>query len=207
MLDADVVLFDLGRVLVDIDFDRCFAHWAAAADVEATDLRRRFRVDARFAAHERGELECDDFFAGLARDLDIGLDARAMRAGWNAIFGPPHADLPALLAALARHRPLYVLSNTNAAHAAVWRRSHAALLAPMRAVFTSHELGQRKPEAAVFETVAARIGVAPQRIHFLDDGPENLAGAARVGMSTQRIDDPGETAGLLRRTLASLGPT
>ena len=50
----DALLFDLGGVVFEIDFNRMFARWAAYAGEEPETIRARFSLDAFYARHERG---------------------------------------------------------------------------------------------------------------------------------------------------------
>ena len=51
---ADALLFDLGGVIMGIDFERCFASWSSDSGVPAAVLRSRHAFDLRAA--ERWEL-------------------------------------------------------------------------------------------------------------------------------------------------------
>ena len=46
----------------------------------------------------------------------------------------------------------------------------------------SYELGVTKPDERMFSTAISRMGIAPERILFVDDSPVNLDGAARLGL-------------------------
>jgi putative hydrolase of the HAD superfamily len=199
---AEVLLLDLGRVLIDIDFDRCFEAWADAAALAGTAttaarLRERFTVDPSFEAHERGELSCEDFLAALADRLDLPLDGDAMHSGWNALFGP---DVPGMIERLERitaHREVHVLTNTNASHASYVRRRHGTLLAHASSVVASHELGLRKPEPGIYDHVARTLAREPSRILFLDDSEANVAGARARGLTALHVRDPRATLSML----------
>ena len=45
---ADALLFDLGGVVIEIDFGRAFARWAAASGTPADTIRSRFSFDAAY---------------------------------------------------------------------------------------------------------------------------------------------------------------
>ena len=204
-----ILLLDLGRVLFDIDFDRCFAHWAASArdagrQVDAATLRARFTELDAFERHERGELACDAFFTMLCEQLQIELEADAVRAGWNAIFGPDVAGLRHRLLRLAEHRALHVLSNTNRTHAAHFRVRYRTRLEPIGVLFTSHELGMRKPEARIYDHVVRELDTYPQDVLFLDDNAANLEAAAARGLQTLHVPGPDHTCALLDAMLESL---
>ena len=49
-------------------------------------------------------------------------------------------------------------------------------------IFSSCELGLRKPEPEAFHAVAARIGADPRDVHFFDDSPVNVDAARAAGM-------------------------
>jgi putative hydrolase of the HAD superfamily len=61
-------------------------------------------------------------------------------------------------------------------------------------VFTSFEIGRRKPDRAAYEHVAEAIGTAPGRILFLDDVIENVRGARAAGMQAVHVRSPADVA-------------
>ena len=50
---ADALLFDLGRVVIDIDFNRAFAKWAEYALCDQAMIARRFSFDAAYKRHDQ----------------------------------------------------------------------------------------------------------------------------------------------------------
>jgi epoxide hydrolase-like predicted phosphatase len=60
----------------------------------------------------------------------------------------------------------------------------------------SSEVGLRKPDPAVYELAAERLGLAPAACVFVDDLPGNLKPARALGMATvlHRGDAPGTLA-------------
>ena len=83
---ADVLLFDLGRVVLDISFDRVMACWAEHAGCTAADLTARFVVDHSFKHHEIGRIDDTAFFASLRQSLASG-DRRSAQAPDAAAMG------------------------------------------------------------------------------------------------------------------------
>ena len=70
---ADALLFDLGRVVIDIDFNRAFSRWAGHACCDQKLIRERFRYDTVHKRHERGEIDSQQFFANLRASLGIDI--------------------------------------------------------------------------------------------------------------------------------------
>jgi putative hydrolase of the HAD superfamily len=195
--DIDVLLFDFGGVIVDIDFGRAFAGWALAAGVPPASVAAHFRFDDAYAAHERGEIRAAEYFASLRRSLGIDLSDEQFLAGWNAIFVGEAPGMRTLLAAAAKARALYLFSNTCEAHRRYWMPRYRDLLQPFADVFLSCDLGMRKPEREAFEFVAGRIGVPPSRIAFFDDRAENVAGARSAGLRAFQVRSSTEVAAAL----------
>jgi len=63
---ADALLFDLGRVVLDLDSTRTFRCWADHAGCEVEHLVGRFARDELYRAHEKGEISDADFFCEAA---------------------------------------------------------------------------------------------------------------------------------------------
>jgi FMN phosphatase YigB (HAD superfamily) len=113
---ADALLFDIGRVVIDIDFNKALACWAGHAGCEPEDLADRFARDDIYQRHETGSIDDAMFFAGLRRSLGIDLSDVQFLQGWNAIFAGEMPGIAPLLARAAQGVPLYAFSNTNGAH-------------------------------------------------------------------------------------------
>ena len=192
--DIDALLFDFGGVLVEIDFDRVFARWAGLAGAPFAQVKARFSFAGAYERHERGELDAAGYFAALRGQLGLALDDAQLADGWARVLGPERTATVELLPRLAERVPIYLFSNTNAAHHEVWAARHAAALAPFRRHFLSFEIGRRKPERAAFEHVAEAIGVPPSRILFLDDTLENVEGARAAGLPAAHVPGPAEVA-------------
>ena len=188
--DIDALLFDLGNVVVRIDFDRVCARWAGLAGVPADLVRSRFHHGDAYQRHERGEIGIGDYCESLRADLGLDLDDDALVDGWQRVFVEAIEPTATMLRELRGRVPLHLFSNTNAAHYAFWRERYAAALEPFDRIFVSSELGARKPEREAFERVAAAIGAPPQRILFFDDTAANIEGARRLNMPSILVRSP-----------------
>jgi glucose-1-phosphatase len=187
---VDVLLFDLGGVVIDIDFRRGFANWAHSADRDVEEIATRFSVDAAYEEHERGRLPIHEYLENLRRTLGLALTDDELLAGWNDIWIGVNADIGPLLSLVSDVFPLCAFTNSNPTHQAVWSQRFAELLGIFTSTFVSSEIGHRKPERAAFERVASMIGVPPMSILFFDDGLENVAGARDAGMQAVHVTSP-----------------
>lgn len=186
---TEALLFDLGGVVFQVDFEKAFAHWAAHAGVAVQSIKARYGADEWYERHERGEITAAQYFDALRDTLGIGISDEQFASGWNAIFEQEPTGVFELLQSLSARIPIYAFSNSNAMHQEFWERKYAKTLGLFQNVFVSCDLGLRKPEAAAFRHVAACIGAEPQRVLFFDDTRENVDGARDIGMSAVLVCD------------------
>jgi FMN phosphatase YigB (HAD superfamily) len=198
---ADALLFDLGRVVIDIDFNEAIDCWAAHAGCKPGDLTARFVRAEAYRHHEVGKISDAAYFASLRAGLGIGISDAQFLQGWNAIFAGEMPGIAPLLARAAKRLPLYAFSNTNNAHAEHFPRLYAEVLGHFREIFLSSSIGLRKPDAAAYDHVVKAIGVPAPRIVFFDDLAENIAGARARGLQAVHVTSPDDVA----NALAALG--
>lgn len=198
---ADALLFDLGRVVLDIDFDKAVTCWAGHAGCEAGDIVKRFVRAEAYRHHETGKLSDAAYFESLRATLGIDISDAQFLEGWNAIFAGEMPDIAPLLARAAKRLPLYAFSNTNNAHVEYFSRVHADVLGHFREMFLSSSIGLRKPDAVAYDHVVKAIGLPAQRIVFFDDLAENVAGARARGLTAVHVTSPDDVA----NALAALG--
>ncbi len=194
---ADALLFDLGRVVLDIDFNRTLRHWASHAGCEPACLTERFSRDELYQRHERGELSDQEFFMGLRSSLGIDISDAQFLDGWNAIFVGEIPGMRQLLARAAQRLPLYALSNTNVPHVEYFSAKFPELLGHFREIFASSGIGLRKPDAEAYHHVVRAIGVPAHRIVFFDDLAENVAGAQACGLTAIHVTSSADVAAAL----------
>jgi FMN phosphatase YigB (HAD superfamily) len=200
---VQALLFDLGGVVMEIDWDRAFDRWARSAGMPAELIRERFRFDAPYESHERGEIDAAGYYASLRDSLRLAITHEQFDSGWKAIFVGEMAQTVALLREIGDRVPLYAFSNSNRAHQDSWSVQFAEALRVFRKVFVSSDLGVRKPERRAFERIALEIGVPSREILFFDDTLENVEGARAAGLQAVHVRSPQDVADALRPWLAA----
>jgi putative hydrolase of the HAD superfamily len=198
---ADALLFDLGRVVLDIDFSKALTCWAAHAGCAPADIAQRFVREESYRQHEVGKIDDAAYFEDLRKSLGIGITDAQFLEGWNAIFTGEMPGIAPLLARANRRLPLYAFSNTNRPHVEHFSRAYADVLGHFREMFLSSTIGLRKPDAAAYDHVVKAIGVPASRIVFFDDLAENIEGARARGLTAVHVTSPHDVA----NALAALG--
>ncbi len=182
--DIDVVLFDLGGVLIELAGVEKMLAWSR--DVPTTDeLWRRWLHSDAVRGFETGRIGRAEFARGVIAEFGVPVPPEEFLA---AFTWWPRAVLPgaeALVAAVRARRRVASVSNTNEIH---WDRFANAWLLHEQFDhnFPSHLVGKLKPDAEYFAHVVEALDVRPERVLFIDDNAINVEGAARVGLHARR---------------------
>jgi putative hydrolase of the HAD superfamily len=180
--DRHGLILDYGGVLTTDPF-ASFEAFCAAERLAPDAVRERLRHDPQardlLARLETGALTPPEFEAAFAALLEVSSHRLLQR-----MFGGMEPDLAMIEGVRAIRRagtPMGLLSN-SVGDAAVYDR--ALLEELFDAWVISSEVGLRKPDPAIYELAAERIGVAAHACVYVDDLPGNLKPARVLGMAT-----------------------
>jgi putative hydrolase of the HAD superfamily len=194
---VEVVLFDLGGVL--IDFGGVDAMRELAGIGSDDEVWRRWLACEWVRSFERGHCTADDFAAGVVADWALPIDGPAFLETFSGWLGGPLPGAVELVEEVAAVARVGCLSNTNAVHWVHWERWSFHQHFEQR--YLSFEIGMVKPDRELFDHVAAAVGTDPGRVLFLDDNLINVEGARAVGFQADHVRGPAEA----RRALVERG--
>lgn len=178
------LIFDLGGVVFDCSFDKTFDSWSIVTGRKPDEIKRLFKFSDSFEKFERNDITPQQFINSVSQQLNYKFDDIAFEKGWNAIYMDTISNIGDLLAELKKHYRLVALTNTNQIHAKVWVKKYSGTLQHFEKVFSSHEIGARKPETKAFQIVLDYLNLSPKQTVFLDDRTEYINGAKQMGINT-----------------------
>jgi len=183
-------IFDMGNVIIDIDFKRVLGVWSHLSGTPLATLTERFKIGEVFQQHERGEISDEQFAADLCDEMGIALSFEQFSAGWHAVFVGLRPEVITLFQKLREegHR-VVVLSNTNRLHLDFWPQHYPEIEANTDAMYLSQNLGMRKPEPEIFQHVLEKEGFTADQAVFFDDVAENIEAARAAGIEAVWVED------------------
>ncbi|MDF1896399.1 glucose-1-phosphatase [Rahnella sp. Lac-M11] len=183
-------IFDMGNVIIDIDFKRVLGVWSHLSGTPLATLMERFSMGEVFQKHERGEISDEQFAADLCHEMGIALSFEQFSAGWQAIFVGLRPEVITVFKKLREegHR-VVVLSNTNRLHLDFWPQHYPEIEANTDAMYLSQNLGMRKPEPEIFQHVLEKEGFSASQAVFFDDVAENIEAARAAGIEAVWVED------------------
>lgn len=192
-----VVVFDLGKVLLDFDYSIAARKIAARAKSKPDAIRVFVDHMPVLLRYETGLLTREEFFAEICALTGYDGDIEEFGLYFGDIFSPIEPMIE-LHAAIHREKiPTWIFSNTNDLAIEHIRRNFPFFKNFDGYIF-SHEQGSMKPEVKIYEALERMAGRRGSEILYIDDRPENIdAGAAR-GWQTILHESPGKTRAAIR---------
>lgn len=181
------LLFDLGGVVFEIDFDRALQTWSKWTSLPIEEIYNRFDMDEAYEQHERGEIQASEYFAHLRNVLELDANDSEIALGWNAIYLEEIAETVNCILTVKEKLPCFAFTNSNPTHQAYWTVAYPRVVESFHQIFVSSELGLRKPDREAFEAISNVTGVCLDRMLFFDDTEENVNGARAAGMQAIHV--------------------
>jgi FMN phosphatase YigB (HAD superfamily) len=179
MKTPEAVVFDLGKVLVDLDYSIAARRIAARSTKPPADVQHFIDHSPLLFRYETGLMTREEFFQEIRSITGFLGDQDEFGRFFADIFSPMD-DMIGLHAALRRAKiPTFIFSNTNDLAIAHIQRNFP-FFANFDAYVLSYQHGAMKPNAKLYEVVEFVTGRKGSEILYLDDRLENAeAGIAR----------------------------
>ncbi len=182
------IIFDLGGVLLNIDYNRTAQAFKKLGLTSFDDIYSQQEQTQLFDRFETGQIGEDFFVDEVAKTLPDVARSEII-AAWNAML----LDFPIhrleLLKKLRTDYRIVLLSNTNAIHEKAFSKIITSTFGKdilgevFEQVYLSHKIGYRKPTKDCFEFVLADCSFLPERTVFIDDSIQHVEGAREAGIA------------------------
>lgn len=182
-------LFDLGGVIVDVDYQKTINEFSHLGVNNAHELYNQFSQGGLFDKYEKGECTSNYFIEQLKTKTKNGVTENQIISAWNAMIGEFPIEKLDFIAGLSSQNPCFLLSNTNDIHLKkviknLRNTPYTRLDSLFKKCYYSHLIGKRKPDVETFKWVLNQMGVAAEETLFIDDSPQHIEGAKNTGLQT-----------------------
>ena len=181
------IVFDLGGVLVDLDFKNAINGLQQAGFANVKEQLQAFDQDGIFQKFELGEINADEFRTAIRENSTVTLTDEEVDTLWNSmLLEVPRKKLELILELRGKYM-VYLLSNTNSIH---WDYvcNNAFNYRGFRVndyfeeTFLSFEMHLAKPDKAIFVKVLHEANLLPEETLFIDDSEANCKAAEELGI-------------------------
>jgi putative hydrolase of the HAD superfamily len=196
MQHIKAIIFDLGGVLLNIDYHRAEKAFRDLGVSHFGDLYTQTHVGALFADLETGRIDGPTFTEAMKKESSVPLTDQQITDAWNAMLLDFPAERIDLLRRIQDKYDLYLLSNTNAIHLEAFTRmlqqenGVPSLDSLFRKAYYSHLIGERKPDVEAFTHVINDSHLDPATTLFIDDTAVNIDAARKAGLQAVLLTPP-----------------
>ena len=192
-----IVVFDLGKVLVDFDYIIAARRIAARAALPSGEVKDLLMHAPWLGCYETGRMTRAELFDEVCKTTGF----RGTIAEFSEFFADIFTPIPPMIELHAELRqqgiPTYIFSNTNDLAAGHIRRSFP-FFSNFDGYIYSYEVGVMKPDARIYEALERRAGRRGGEILYLDDRAENVAAGAARGWQVILQESPEKTRAAMR---------
>ncbi len=182
----EMVMFDLGRVLVDFDFKKVIRGLMQRTHLKESQIRTYFRTTPLWDAFERGKVTPRDFFKQLEKDLHLkGFTFKTFTPLWNDIFTEIRETVEIAKRLKGKYR-LAIISNVNQMHWEHVKDKHDFIKLFDHPV-ASYAVGHRKPELEIFRLTLRKAKIPASRAIFIDDLHPHIRAARSMGIRAHQF--------------------
>ena len=181
------IVFDLGGVLVDLDFKGAINGLQQAGFANVKEQLQTLHQGGIFQKFELGEMSADEFRTAIRENSTIELTDEEVDNLWNAMLLEIPREKLELILDLRGKYMVYLLSNTNSIHwdyvcKNAFNYRGFRVKDYFEETFLSYEMHLAKPDKAIFEKVLQDANLLPEETLFIDDSEANCKAAEEVGI-------------------------
>ena len=198
MKTPTVVVFDLGKVLLDFDYSIAARKLAARCAMDMADIRKLVEQSSLLVRYETGHLTTAEFFEEARATINFPGDRKEFGELFGDIFTPMDEMIALHGQMVAAGIPTFIFSNTNEL-AVQHIREHFPFFSRFDGYVLSYEEGAMKPQQEIYEVVEARTNRAGLEILYIDDRPENVQAGAERGWHVILQETPEKTRSAIQQ--------
>jgi putative hydrolase of the HAD superfamily len=178
---AKIIIFDMGGVLVHLNWDAVLAPLTKLSSKGADAVRRELVNGPTVKDCMLGRIGSRELHTTLCGNLDVELEYPEFLRIWVRMLQANDDILPLVERLQPRHK-LVLGSNTDEVHH-TYCLQHVKALALMDESFLSFQMGLLKPDPQFFIHILSKLGAGAADCVFIDDTPENVEAARSVSMA------------------------
>jgi FMN phosphatase YigB (HAD superfamily) len=187
------IIFDLGGVLLNINYQKTADAFEQLGFHDFNNMYTQYTADEIFSKLETGNISNEDFYNSLLAKAAKPIRVEDLQTAWNAMLLDFRTESLAKLRQLKQEYRIFLLSNTNDIHWQAFQTiftestGEHSLDHYFHKAYYSHQVGLRKPNADIYEFVAADAGMVIAETIFIDDSYNNIEAASALGFQTHLL--------------------
>jgi FMN phosphatase YigB (HAD superfamily) len=187
------LLFDLGGVLLNIDYNKTADAFKKLGVVKFDELYSQADANDLFEALETGKIKEEDFYITLQQYCHPGTSKEQIETAWNSMLGSFRIESLNWLNVIKSKYNIFLLSNTNSIHLTAFNKifkeevNQSSMDDYFIKTWYSHNIQKRKPYPSTYQFVLNEAGLKAAETLFIDDSVKNIEGAKEAGLQVHHL--------------------
>jgi glucose-1-phosphatase len=178
-------LYDIGRVLLDFDFENSLARLFPA---QTPNVHERLQcILARKDEFETGKIDVDTYTDWALKVLETEATPTQFHHAWRHIFTPNEPMWQRVRQLKSAGHRLILFSNTNGIHVP-WIYDEFPEFHLFDDAVMSFRTGFIKPESEIYHHAIREHALVPAETLYIDDLPDNIAIGLALGFQCHQYD-------------------
>ena len=186
-MQYQLVIFDLGGVVVEVESDRLVHQVAQLLGRPFDEVQAAVYDKELLLPFELGKINAKGYYAGLKTKLELTWTYDQFVRSWNDIFRE-NTDVTFIMQRLRKRHRLVALTNTNELHLA-YIKANIPSLSVLEDWVASCDAGLRKPDPKFYFHALERAGVKASEAVYIDDRPELVDAGRSLGLAAIRFEN------------------
>jgi FMN phosphatase YigB (HAD superfamily) len=177
----NAIIFDFGDIFINLNKEHSIEEFKKLGlDGPNEDLLEHNDL------FEKGKIDELQFINSFSKHIPNASIEEIVKA-WNSIIGEFPLERLEFLQMLSSKYRLFLLTNTDSIHInrfehKVGMSFYSDFYRCFEKVYFSYEMGMRKPDPEIFNTIIHNHDLSPKRTLFVDDKKVNTDAAASLGL-------------------------
>ena len=192
MKNIDNIIFDLGNVILNIDYQNTIDAFEKIGVPDASIFYSKSSQLNIFNQLETGRISKQNFILEIQKFVPKASASQIINA-WNAILQDLPNERIEILKDIKDKFSIFLLSNTNTIHIEkiidkLGEKKYEEFYNLFDKVYYSHEVKLRKPNADIFKLVIKENCLSIKNTLFIDDSIQHIESAKKIGLKTYHLD-------------------
>jgi HAD superfamily hydrolase (TIGR01509 family) len=193
----EAIIFDLGGVIINLNYKKTEEAFKKLFGTDFSEIYSKQSQTDIFNKLETGEISEKQFVEAMQNSSSQNsekISHQDIITAWNAMLLDIPKERIELLEKIGKEKRIFLLSNTNEIHKKAFDKivldAHKmeGLESLFEKAYFSHLVGMRKPHTEIFDFVIQENKLNPQTTLFIDDSPQHIEGALKIGLQAYHLE-------------------
>ncbi|MFO8018265.1 MAG: HAD family phosphatase [Promethearchaeia archaeon] len=180
------ILWDLGGVIVNLDYTSFFRFIQTHSKLQLTEAKFKQILMSNYDAYHEGTISSNEFYELMNNVLKLNqIRETEFFNAFNSIIQSLNTDTIEIIKKVKRQDlTSFVLSNVNSAHWNHLLEKDWDWMPLFEDFILSYEIGVTKPDPEIYKYAIEKARCKANQILFIDDNYVNVKGAKRCEINT-----------------------